>query len=49
MTRVVCFTARDGGPPVMAGEVVDAVPNSANGSAATAVRLLAVIGLLLGA
>jgi hypothetical protein len=33
----------------MAREVVDAVPNSDNGLAATAVRLLAVIGLLLGA
>jgi hypothetical protein len=46
---VVCITARNGESPVIAGEVVDEVPNSDNGSAATAVRLLAVIGLLLGA
>jgi hypothetical protein len=45
----VCITARIGGSPVIPREVVDAVLNSVNGLAATAVRLLAVIGLLLGA
>jgi hypothetical protein len=49
VTRVVCITARIGGSPAIPEEVVDAVPSSVNGSAATAVRLLAVIGLLLGA